>query len=98
VQGEFTYEQILSPLAAQEHIRRWGAVVTGLQLFNNTRDFFAKKGAGVYRPGRGATKAEVHAVAVVGYNNKEKSWLAMNSWGAGFGEAGFMKVRGLDVE
>ena len=29
----------------------------------------------------------------VGYNNKEQHWIVRNSWGPGFGDNGYFKVR-----
>lgn len=31
----------------------------------------------------------------VGYNNKDGYWVARNSWGQGFADGGYFKVRGL---
>ena len=33
-----------------------------------------------------------HEVAVVGYNDTGSYWIAKNSWGSGWGDAGFFKI------
>jgi C1A family cysteine protease len=42
-----------------------------------------------------------HCISVVGYNDAQQYWICKNSWGVGFGESGFFRIRygdcGLDA-
>ncbi len=46
---------------------------------------------GVYRHTTGI-KLGSHAVTLVGWDDKERAWLARNSWGASWGEHGYFKI------
>jgi C1A family cysteine protease len=65
-----------------------GPVVAGLQVY---ADFMAYR-SGVYQHVTGDF-AGWHAVAVVGYDDAEQCWIAKNSWGTGWGEKGFFRIR-----
>jgi C1A family cysteine protease len=34
-----------------------------------------------------------HAVVLVGWNDAEQAWIMRNSWGAGWGESGYMRIK-----
>jgi C1A family cysteine protease len=53
-------------------------------------DFYQYSG-GVYRHTWGDLEGG-HAVAIVGYNDDEGYWIAKNSWGTSWGEAGWFKI------
>ena len=53
-------------------------------------DFFSY-GSGVYHHVTGAYVGG-HCVEVIGYSEAEQCWIAKNSWGAGFGMAGYFKI------
>lgn len=46
---------------------------------------------GVYRHAAGASE-ELHCVIVAGYNDDDGCWIVRNSWGAGFGEGGYLRI------
>jgi C1A family cysteine protease len=79
---------------AQEHIRLYGAVVTGFEVYDDFKLFFANPANkyAVYSPKKGATFAFNHAVVLVGYNNEQGYWIAKNSWGPNWADNGFFKV------
>ena len=54
------------------------------------RDFFNYTG-GVYHHVSGDL-AGYHAIGVVGYSEAEQCWICKNSWGTGWGEAGWFKM------
>lgn len=62
-------------------------VLAGLAIYE---DFSAYR-SGVYRHVAGSKRGN-HAVSVVGYSDQESCWIAKNSWGPGFGEAGFFRI------
>ena len=77
----------------QQHIRQWGGVVTSFNLYEGFRESFIKGGNKVYEPARNAKAVERHAIVLVGYDNTGEYWIARNSWGTGWGDQGFFKVR-----
>lgn len=62
-------------------------VLAGLHIYE---DFSAYR-SGVYRHVAGDLRGN-HAVSVVGYSDQESCWIAKNSWGPKFGEAGFFRI------
>lgn len=54
-------------------------------------DFFAYT-SGVYKHVSGA-QAGGHCVSLVGYNDAEQCWIGKNSWGTGWGESGFFRIK-----
>lgn len=72
--------------------------------FTIYEDFFYYYAGGVYTY-RAATAGEViggHCVAIVGYDDAKKCWIAKNSWGTGWGEDGYFRISygsaGIDAE
>lgn len=64
-----------------------GPLITCFSVYN---DFFSYK-SGVYRYVSG-NLAGGHCVCVVGYNETDQCWICKNSWGTGWGEAGFFRI------
>lgn len=81
------YTSVLSTADRRNAIASGGPVVAGMAVY---QDFFAYR-SGVYRHVSGGL-AGYHAVSVVGYDDAGKFWIAKNSWGTGWGEAGFFKI------
>ena len=54
------------------------------------QDFYSYR-SGVYRHVWGSSVG-VHAVAIVGYDDSLGYWIAKNSWGTGWGEAGWFRI------
>jgi hypothetical protein len=90
--GKFTVLPITSLWVAQRHIRRYGSVVTRINLYSDFQEFFKRSPTGVYRPGKGAVLREPHAVICHGYNNDAGYWVCLNSWGDKFGDRGSFKI------
>jgi C1A family cysteine protease len=59
-------------------------------VFEVYGDFFGY-GSGVYSHVAGSFVG-LHCVQVVGFNEAQACWIAKNSWGAGWGEAGFFRI------
>jgi len=55
-------------------------------------DFYAYRG-GVYSPSPGAHYVGGHAVVMLGWDDIDSCWICKNSWGTGWGEEGWFKIR-----
>jgi C1A family cysteine protease len=78
---------VSSMLARKQAIADKGPVIGGLRIYE---DFYFYK-AGIYRHVTGIFRG-LHAVCVVGYDDGGKYWIVKNSWGTGWGEAGFIRI------
>eukprot|EP00878_Enallax_costatus_P011157 GHUV01011651.1.p2 GENE.GHUV01011651.1~~GHUV01011651.1.p2 ORF type:complete len:209 (+),score=42.35 GHUV01011651.1:718-1344(+) len=92
--GHFSSSQFVTMWEAQRHIRQYGSVVTGFDVYSDFKAFFANKknAKAVYRPGPGATLDFGHAVALVGYDNVRDYWIAKNSWGTSWAYGGYFRA------
>lgn len=74
----------------QAAIREQGPVETGFQVYE---DFMTYK-SGVYHHVAGKLLGG-HAVKIIGWGveGTEKYWIVANSWGTGWGERGFFRIR-----
>ena len=75
--------------AARKDALTRGPLLGGMAVFN---DFFAYT-SGVYQKTAGSPLAGYHCICVVGYDDTQQCWILKNSWGTGWGEAGFVKIR-----
>ena len=50
------------------------------------------KGVYSYVGGRGDTYQGAHAIEIIGYDDTQQAFIVKNSWGAGWGEAGFFLI------
>jgi C1A family cysteine protease len=75
--------------ARKDAIAGIGPVLAGMAVYN---DFFAYT-SGVYVKTAGSALAGYHCICVVGYDDAQQCWILKNSWGTGWGENGFVKVR-----
>jgi len=82
-----TGRQAVSGAAIKDWIATRGPV-TGCFLVYD--DFFAYR-SGVYRHVSGAL-AGGHCIAIVGYDDTQSCWICKNSWGPGWGDAGFFRI------
>lgn len=84
IQGHTT---ALSAADRKAAIADRGPVVAGMAVY---QDFYAYR-SGVYKHISGAL-AGYHAVSVIGYDDAQSCWIAKNSWGPGWGDAGFFRI------
>lgn len=77
-------------------LREYGPMVVVLRV---PEDWFYYR-SGVYHPTWTSDKFgwANHAVVLCGYNDDEEYWIIKNSWGAGWGMAGYAYVRYGDLE
>jgi C1A family cysteine protease len=70
----------------------YGPMITTMYVYN---DFFSYR-SGVYSYTTGAY-AGAHAVLVVGYDDTQQAFIVKNSWGSGWGEAGYFMIAYSEV-
>ncbi|MDQ3681311.1 MAG: C1 family peptidase [Actinomycetota bacterium] len=74
--------------ARKNAIATIGPVLAGMAVYN---DFFAYR-SGVYVKTNN-TLAGYHCICVVGYDDAQQCWIIKNSWGTGWGDGGFGRIR-----
>ena len=67
---------------------QYGPLLTQYVIFE---DFMTYE-SGVYRHVEGFIEG-IHAVTIVGYDDTEQSWIVKNTWGPGWGEGGYFRIR-----
>jgi C1A family cysteine protease len=75
--------------ARKNAIANTGPVLAGMAVHN---DFFAYT-SGVYVKTSGSSLAGYHCICCVGYDDSQQCWILKNSWGTGWGEGGFCRLR-----
>jgi hypothetical protein len=68
-------------------LNTYGPVNTTMQVYS---DFFYYAG-GVYHYATGTYQGG-HAILIIGYDDASQSFICKNSWGTGWGEAGFFNI------
>jgi C1A family cysteine protease len=81
------YTELLATDTRKSVLAAKGPVVAGLAIYS---DFYNYTG-GVYRQ-TSNTLEGYHAVSCVGYDDGQQCWIVKNSWGPGFGEAGYFRI------
>ena len=82
-----TWKQLKSIDEVKAHLAFDGAVMTGMQVYED----FYYYGGGIYKASYGGFMGN-HAIAIVGYNDPEKYWICKNSWGTEWGESGWFRI------
>ena len=70
----------------------YGPLIVGMRVY---RDFFSYQ-SGIYSYVKGPYKGD-HAILLVGYNDAGQYFIVKNSWGTGWGEAGYFRIAYSDV-
>lgn len=103
VAGRFSYTKkvpLTNPINVQEHIRRYGGVVSAMYVpwafqsfFKNPANRMAVWTKDVAPDQRDRDNGFKHVVALVGYNNTGDYWLVQSSWGKKWGDNGVARVK-----
>lgn len=82
--------QLINPTAQEiaDAIYAHGPVFTTLC----TGESFRHYRSGIYNNNESCAGGFNHSVAIVGYNLDDGYWIIRNSWGAGWGEGGYMRI------
>jgi hypothetical protein len=87
VRGISDYTGFSGESAMETHLLD-GPITAAFDVYEDFRDYTG----GVYEHVWGEYLGG-HGVAIVGYNDVENYWIAKNSWGTGWGESGWFKIR-----
>ena len=87
--SSWSYVTTSSPTvtAIKNALSTYGPVNTEMQVYS---DFFYY-GSGIYHYATGTYQGG-HAVLIVGYDDVNQCFICKNSWGTGWGEAGFFRI------
>ncbi|MBU7027888.1 MAG: peptidase C1 [Theionarchaea archaeon] len=80
--------ELSSESQAKEWIHQEGPVITGMEVYE---DFVYYRG-GIYEHVYGERDG-LHAIAVVGYNDRKRYWICKNSAGESWGQRGWFRIR-----
>ena len=72
----------------KEALIEYGPVLTRFDVYED----FGSYTGGIYEHVWGSREAG-HAVAIIGYNDNQEYWICKNSWGEGWGEDGFFRIK-----
>ena len=64
-----------------------------LSFYMDVYDDFYFYSSDIYERSGGAAYVGGHVVVLVGYDDVERYWICKNSWGTGWGESGYFKIR-----
>ena len=81
-------ERISSDAEAKQWLFTHGPLQAAMDVYG---DLFAYKG-GVYTPDLTFGDQGSHCVCICGYDDEAGCWICKNSWGTGWGEAGFFRI------
>lgn len=76
-------------IAILETALQKGPIASAMDIYS---DFYDYK-SGIYQRTAGSTYKGGHGVVIVGYNHTAGYWICKNSWGTGWGEDGFFRIR-----
>jgi C1A family cysteine protease len=76
-----------NPASMKQYISTYGAISACFYVY---QDFFGYAG-GVYQHVSG-NLAGGHCVSLIGYDDVQGCWIGKNSWGTGWGEAGYFRI------
>jgi C1A family cysteine protease len=82
----------ITPDDIKNALYAYGPMIATMYVYN---DFFSYR-SGVYSYTTGSY-AGAHAVLVVGYDDTQQAFIVKNSWGSGWGEAGFFMIAYSEV-
>ena len=82
------YSKISGIQAIKEYIATKGPVEACFTVY---QDFYNYQ-SGIYKHTTGSVVGG-HCVCIVGYNSAQSYWICKNSWGTGFGESGYFRIK-----
>jgi predicted secreted protein len=90
------WKQLTSGVGSTANMKTWLTTYGPLWVGVCADTAFQNYTSGVFK-GSSCSSAN-HAVVIVGYNDTDGAWLMRNSWGASWGESGYMRIKyGVNV-
>jgi C1A family cysteine protease len=83
-----SFGALATSTARKNHLTSVGPCSAVMEVYD---DFFSY-GSGVYSHVSGGL-AGLHCVLVIGYSEAQQCWICKNSWGTGWGDGGYFKIR-----
>jgi C1A family cysteine protease len=91
-QGRATKITNWKSISSKSGMKNWLSSKGPLVACYTVYDDFFSYSSGVYEHVTGDV-AGGHCVAVVGFNDIDQCWICKNSWGAGWGESGYFRIK-----
>jgi hypothetical protein len=92
--GRATRIPLYQGLGMMDDQKRWvaeyGPIVATFQLYSDFASWKMSNSTPVYKVSDGAVTSENHIALVVGYDDSKGAWIVKNSWGASWGDHGFV--------
>lgn len=82
-----SWQPLDTPAEMKEWLATRGPVVASMVVYED----FQRYRGGVYSYVAGPRKGG-HCICIVGYDDEGEYWIGKNSWGTGWGEAGFFRI------
>lgn len=88
------WRQLRTPNEIKAELDHRGPVTAIITLYDSWNDFM---GMGPYSPGpRERPNGELHMLSIVGYDDRDGTWILRNSYGTNWGSQGFVKIKQTD--
>jgi len=75
--------------AIKNALNEYGPLLAAMYVYSDFQHYTG----GVYQHYGSEPKTVNHAVVIVGYNDYQRYWICKNSWGTGWGEHGYFRIK-----
>ena len=75
--------------AIKNALNEYGPLLAAMYVYSDFQHYTG----GVYQHYGPEPKSVNHAVVIVGYNDYQRYWICKNSWGTGWGEHGYFRIK-----
>lgn len=89
-----SWYQLTTPTDIKAELDHRGSVTAIITLYDSWNNVV---GMGPYTPGpRERPNGELHMLSIVGYDDRDETWILRNSYGNEWGSGGFVKIKQRD--
>ncbi|RLF61837.1 MAG: hypothetical protein DRN16_03105 [Thermoplasmata archaeon] len=75
--------------AIKNALNEYGPLLAAMYVYSDFQHYTG----GIYQHYESEPKTVNHAVVIVGYNDYQRYWVCKNSWGTGWGEHGYFRIK-----